>query len=641
MLNDEQLAAVEHAFGHPAAVISGAGSGKTTVLTARVKWLMDQGIEPKRILACTFTNRAAEELMERLQIDSEAPVGSVPRVTTIHSLALAAIRRNPKGFGLQEKVTLLDDYDASQMVKKLIEKKGLENMNPYAVLEHINFHRSRGIGYPVDYTETVHKKAQGQYSGYHALGTELLNLWKDFEFQKNTSSTIDFNDMLACVTRRIREDKPWAAAFAKMFAHVLVDECQDTSIVQWELLNGLLAEDNPNMYTVGDASQSIYSFTGASPELLMDYTRGWRSMVPTMYKLQRNHRSVPQIVNLANSIQRKMTDVVPVQMDSFRGDSLGHKGTTKLLRASTPEDIALSIANDIYRDNASGEILYKENFIIVRTSGQIKDVENALVKKRIPYIIRGGKGLMQTEEVRDVLAYLRVAANPKDYMAYIRSISVPKRGVGDKGLEKIREVANKDHSGNLIEASYAVNSTRLGTYVRHLKEIQANIANPVKALDTVLRTINYKEYLKEKYKKDEPKLEMKQINLERLSEVIGALYEESGLSTEDIVFQLSMNDQTKDDSKDPKGKVVIATIHSTKGLENKRVFVTGVVETLLPHKFSMTNENEIAEERRILYVACTRPRDILVICVPENLISYKGVAYPVLPSRFLTELKII
>ena len=521
-------------------------------------------------------------------------------------------------------------------MKKIIELEKIEDLQPYGVLEHINFHRSRGIGFRVDYTPEVHKKAQEMYSGYHAMSHTFLKLWAEFEKHKTSNSVIDFGDMLHLVVRRIRTDKPWAEALSKTYHHVLMDEAQDTSIVQWEFVNGLLSPENKNLYCVGDVSQAIYSFSGASPELLVNYSKDWRGLQPSIYKLAKNHRSVPQVVNLANSIQSKMVDTIPLKMVSYRGEQ-GEVGVTKLIKGALPSDVAAIISQQIYRDNTSKTLPYKGNAILVRSGSLIRDMENALVRLRIPYIIRGGKGLMQTEEVRDVLSYLRIATNPKDFMAFVRSAAVPKRGAGDVMLEKIRDTSIKQHDGNLIEAAWAVNSTKLGGYVGIIREIQSSSTNPVIALETVIRKARYKEYLTDKYKKEPERLQDKLENLERLAFIIGGMFEDSGLTTEDIVFQLSMNDQTREIA--PEGKVVVSTIHAAKGLEWSRVYLFGAIEGQLPHKFSKT-ALEIQEERRVFYVACTRARDTLVICINAMNQNFKGAPTPIEPSRFLAEVGI-
>src|SRR5271169_3867800 len=325
-LNEEQTAAVEHPVGNPAVLIAGAGSGKTRVLTERVRWLMEQGVVPRRICAITFTNKAAGELKERLGMGLDTPMDKEPRVSTIHSLALNGIRKNPKAFGLQDKVTPLDEYDQSQMMKKVIERydskheRSIERERGFvfSVLEKIGFHRARGIGFRDEYTDAVHERAMSEHAGYHALTDEMLDLWEMFEDEKRKNSVVDFDDMLHLVVRRLRNDPKWKAVLQKQFDHVLMDEAQDTNPVQWEFVNGLLGPDNPNLYVVGDMSQSIYGFNGAVPAILKNYSENWRGITPNMYQIKRNHRSMKHIVYLANKIQKTMTETIPLQMDTHR-----------------------------------------------------------------------------------------------------------------------------------------------------------------------------------------------------------------------------------------------------------------------------------------------------------------------------------
>ena len=637
-LNEEQTLAVQHPVGHPACLIAGAGSGKTRVLTERVRWLMDQGISPRRILAVTFTNKAAGELVERIGIGQHTPRDLVPRVSTIHSLSLSAIRRNPLGFGLQEKVSPLDDYDSHQMMKKIIERVNSEE-NPYRVLEMIGFHRARGCGFSKDYSEEIHEVAKKMHGGYHALEKSVVALWKLYEEEKVKNSVVDFDDMIHLVVRRAKEDYVWRSKLERIYEHVLMDEAQDTNPIQWEFINLLLAADNPNIYVVGDMSQSIYAFNGAVPQILKDFSENWRGLHPALYRIARNHRSVPEIVRLANVVQSKMTQTIPLQMESWRGMQ-GEKGTTKLLKGRIPYEVANTISHEIYQANSlknTGHIPYKDNCLLVRSAIQIRDLEGALVRLRIPYIVRGGRGLLQTEEVRDVLSYLRFATNTKDFMALVRSASVPRRGIGEVALERIRESANQYNDGNLLEAIRG--NSKLAIYAEVIDAALANETQPVQALDTVIQLTGYKKYIQEKYSKkgEQDKAATKIENLDRFREMFEGLLEDGHQTLADMVFQLSIDRQSDDDQT---GKVTISTIHSAKGLEWPRCYVIGVVEGYLPHRFSMGNPEEIEEERRLFYVAITRARDICVLCT--HSMEQKGPhTQAVAPSRFLHEIGII
>ena len=597
---------------------------------------MSQGVPPRRICAITFTNKAADELVTRLGIGQHTPRDLTPRVSTIHSLSLSAIRRNPEGFGLQAKVSPLDDYDQYQMMKKIVERVKSDE-NPKRVLEAIGFHRARGYGFSADYTAEVHRVAEQMHGGYHAMDQTQLGLWKLYEEEKTKNSVVDFDDMLHLVLRRADTDPLWRSKLERMYEHILMDEAQDTNPTQWKFVNLLLALDNPNLYVVGDMSQSIYGFNGAVPQILKDYSEDWRGFHPALYRIARNHRSVPEVVRLANAIQAKMTHTIPLKMESWRGIN-GEKGVTKMLKASLPSDIAASIAHEIYQGNQAkvNHIAYKENAILVRSAVQIRDIEGSLVRLRIPYIVRGGRGLLQTEEVRDVLSYLRLATNTKDYMAMVRAVSVPRRGVGDVALERIRDFAEKNCEGDLLKAMTGNN--KLALFKQTIEAIIAE-TTPIKALDTCLKFSGYATYITEKYHKkgEGDKAATKEDNLERFKMlIVGLLEENPEMTLDDLVFQLSIDRQNEDDET---GKVVISTIHSAKGLEWKRVYVVNLYEGSLPHKFCLGNPEEIEEERRLFYVACTRARDTLVLCIP-GMIQQGPNVYNVPPSRFLHEIGI-
>src|SRR5208282_5062606 len=401
---------------------------------------------------------------------------------------------------------------------------------------------------------------------------------------------------------------------------------------------------------------SIYSFTGAAPYLLKQYSENWRGVTPHMYKIVRNHRSVPQIVNLANLIQTKMGEgSIPLKMESWRGIN-GENGKIETLRGTMSADVAANIAIEIFKDNekfvkdasvqAAGgtprvssakPIAYRENFILVRAAIQIRDIETELVKRRIPYVVRGGRGLLQTEEVRDILAYMRLATNHRDFMAFVRAAQVPRCGCGEVALEKIRATANALHDGDLIIAAENDKNVKIAAFGGVVRLITQFREDPVAALEQTLSLTQYRTYIQDKYKRDSGKVKTKLENIDRFGSLIEGLVVDGAMTAEDMIFQLTL-DRPKDD--DESGAVTISTIHSAKGLEAKRVYIANIVEGSLPHKFSCGNEEEVREERRLFYVACTRARDYLILCIPAMLQQGPNVTN-LRPSRFLSEIGIL
>lgn len=641
-LSDEQKLPVAHPLGGPALVIAGAGSGKTRVMTARVKWLITEGVPERQIAGITFTNKAADELRHRCGFGDDPKVG--PRISTIHSLSLSAIRKDPRGFGLLDRVTPLDSGDQREMLSRLLELRKKDpkfaEMNIWQWLEKVGYHRARGLGFAVEYNEDVHKAALKAHKGYHALTEQDLVLWRDYELTKTQSSVVDFDDMLHLVVRRGRQDDAWRARLQKMFKTVLVDESQDTNPVQWAFIELLLADDCLDLFAVGDLSQSIYAFNGAAPEILGGMVHQWRGVVPQLYKLEDNYRSVPKVVGLSNAIQKTMTGTVPLQMNSKREPRpLTRAKTIGLIQGLPAKDIADGIAEAIANENVlkTGEFRFKDNAILVRSATQIGDLEDALVRRRVPYVVRGGQGLFQTEEARDTLSYMKLLVNPNDVMAFKRAVAVLKRGIGDVTVEKLAVQAQAKFDGDLLKAAADSDHMKMRPVGELFQEL-AQVKDICGLYLQILKITSYQGFIRDKYGKNVERRDAKLRNLERLNEALIALTDADPNATlSDIIFRVTLDSKAEAEKED--GVVTISTIHSAKGLEWPRVFVTNIFEGSLPHQWS-SSEKEIEEERRLFYVAVTRARDALTLCVP-NMVSRGPNVARVQPSRFLVELKVI
>ena len=613
----------------------------TATMTARVRWALDQGIPERTLCVVTFTNKAANELRHRIGFGKDPSVG--PRVSTIHSLSLSAIRKDPIGFGLSPRVTPLDTGDSKDFLERLLTLRKKDpkfaELKPWNVLEKINYHRARGIGFIPDYTEAYHRQVQHIHSGLHALVPEELVLWGEYEQLKKSSSVVDFEDMLHLVVRRGREDATWRDRVQSQFNTVLVDEFQDTSVVQCAFVELLLPPDNPNLYVVGDTSQSIYGFNGASPEILMGMTKDWRGTVPVLYKLENNYRSVSKVVNLANRIQQTMTGTVPLTMHAKRViPPGGFEGKVAVISGTTPRDIAQNIAEAIVTDNRlkSSPFKFKDNAILVRAASQIPDLESALVSCRIPYVVRDGISLLQTEEAKDLFSYMKLVANPKDVSAFARAIATPTRGVGPVAIEKVRKIAMEKFDGDILQACCAYEHMTLRPWGQAVTEMSA-LTDSAELFSKVIKFTGYRDILVQRYRKDRDRLETKLQNLERLKDaLIGLVQDNPTATTADIIFRVTMDG--KAEATTPDGAVTISTVHSGKGLEWPRVYVVNLIEGSIPIRYARTDA-EIEEERRLFYVAVTRARDALVLGVPKVVMRGPNSAR-VQPSRFLGELGI-
>ena len=644
-LDECQLPPAVHPLGSPVLVVAAAGSGKTTLYTSRIQWLLDQGLNPRSIVAITFTNKAAAEIRHRLGYGDDPKVG--PRISTIHSLALNAIRVNPRGFGLSDKISPLDDGESGDVIRRVLDIKKketrFESYNPWRVKEKIQYHRARGIGFVEDYTPAVHALALNDHSGHLAMDEQELELWVEYTKVKTQGSLIDFDDMLHLVIQRGQTDLVWLGKIQNQFKTVLVDEAQDCSRVQWAFVNLLMGPDNFNLMAVGDLSQSIFLFNGASPEILGGMVQEWKSVVPTLYKLENNYRSTGSVVRFANKIQQHMVDTVPLIMIPKReAADPTLKGRVALIRSDIGRSVAFNIAEMIARDNINktGKFKYKDNAILVRSASQIPDIEGELVRRRIPYIIRGGISLFQTHEAKDVLSFLKLIVNPGDVIAFARAIGLPKRGIGDAHVERVRRVAEKDFGGDIIKACCSSGHMTLQPFGNLIVELAA-LANPVDIFDKVLRDIRYKDLVRERCKKDKKDDEYvcsRFAILDKVREAIDVLACAPGITTAaDVIFRITLNG--KDEAEKEGGVTIISTIHGAKGLEWPRVFVTNLYEGSIPHLWSRT-EKEVEEERRLFYVAVTRAREDVYLCVPE-MIQRGPNTVKVSPSRFLIEVNAI
>jgi superfamily I DNA/RNA helicase len=526
------------------------------------------------------------------------------------------------------------------MIDRLIDRLHVENVKSWELLEKIQYHRARGIGFSFDYTEEVHKKAQAAHKGYHVIGETDLLVWKAYEQEKKVQSVVDFDDMLHLVVHRGKQDRPWREWMSNTYDHILMDESQDTNVVQWAFVNLLVREGNQNLFVVGDVSQSIYAFSGACPDILIEFSKNWRGMIPSMYKLEKNHRSVPQVVKYANLIQSKMQDTLPLKMKSHRGEQ-GDTGTIRLMSEISARENASKIAEQIWARNQLlvGKIAYKDTAILVRSASQITDLESELVRCRVPYIIKGGRGLLQSLEAREILSYFRIIVNPRDTMAMERSVAVPRRGVGIAAVEKIRSLAVARFDGDMVKAATHYNHAKMGMYLDFITSIPLDM-KPHALFSAIVKFTKYPTMITERYKKDRDQMEWKLLCLQRLEELFLSLEESSpDLTLEDVVFQMTMNDKDVAAEDTGDGKVIISTIHSAKGLEWKQVYVCNIYENSIPHMWSQT-DSEIEEERRLFYVAVTRARDNLVLCVPLT-IQRGNCQITVTPSRFLFETGVI
>lgn len=621
-LNEQQKQAVLHIDG-PCLVLAGAGSGKTRVLTNRIAHLIDQGVPHHGILAITFTNKAAQEMRSR--VSDLIPNFSGAWVQTFHSACYRILRMDIERLGYRSNFTIADDADSRSVIKGLLKEDGDYETRPDEVY------------YAVKQAKNSLANPESFFSGLKLsfpAREKYLQIFKLYNQRLKQLNVVDFEDLILLNIRLFEEYPEVLEKYQNWFRYVLIDEYQDTNYAQYRWAR-LLASRDRNIFVVGDPDQSIYSWRGAEPynikRFLQDYPE------TQVIKLQQNYRSTQIILSAANAIIQYNADREEKELfsDQPGGESLvnfcaGDSFQEAVFVADTIQDL-VDRQNRNYRDFA----------VFYRTHAQSRTIEEALLRRNIPYRIIGGKRFYERKEVKDMLAYLRLACNPDDRMSFGRIINVPRRGVGDKSLEKIQLVA--EQTGQTLLQVLAEPQSIPGlnrktiealqdfygliTYIGDLAESGARLRE---ILDQVFQNSGYIEELE----RTAPDAEVRIENLYELRSLALEFEEQGGERLEDFLAQTALAQDT--DEQDYSNAVQLMTFHGAKGLEFPVVFMTGMEEGVFPSYRSDTPE-ELEEERRICYVGITRAREQLYLTRAINRLLY-GYERSNPPSRFLQEI---
>ena len=593
-------------------VFAGAGSGKTRVLTYRIAYLIGVGkARPDEILAVTFTNKAAEEMRERL----EGLLGARATrlwVGTFHSTCMRVLRQHIHRLGRSSDFVIYDEDDQRKVVEGILKEMGIDPraFPPARVLREIERAKNRGIGpegYVPDDYDPFQKKAAQIYPVYQ-------------EVLKN-SNALDFGDLLLYTHRLLQEVPEVRDYYHQRLRHILVDEYQDTNYIQHLLIKDLMGPHS-SVFVVGDDDQSIYRWRGAEPANILEFERDFPEA--RVIKLEQNYRSTRRILEGANAVVCRNRLRKPKRL--WTTNEEGEPITVYM--AEDEEEEALWVAKKILEDSRGD---YGRFAVFYRINAQSRAVEEAFIRLGIPYTVVGGVRFYQRREIKDLIAYLRVAANPRDEVSLERIINVPPRGIGQRTLEKL-----KGKGMGLWEA-IAEGGEELGTAkprvegFRRLVEEMRELAQGAKAweiLEWVLERTGYLEYLQQMG----PEGEMRS---ENVREFIAALKERREEDLLEVVAQLSL--LTDIDEYEGGNRVTLMTLHSAKGLEFPVVFIIGMEEGLLPHYLRLGDVHELEEERRLCYVGITRAKEKLHL----SWASRRGLFGPKVrrpPSRFLQEL---
>ncbi|WP_439181783.1 ATP-dependent helicase [Carboxylicivirga taeanensis] len=638
-LNDAQRSAVVETEG-PSLVIAGAGSGKTRVLTFRIAHLLQQGVKPYRVLALTFTNKAAKEMKERIgAVVGQGMAGSL-WMGTFHSIFARILRYESKHLGYPSTFTIYDTQDSKNLIKSIVKRMKLNEKayKPGSVLSRISAAKNdlvTPVVYARDVNRTAHDKASQMPMIYEIYAQYMKECYK--------SGAMDFDDLLLNTNILFRDFPDVLKKYQEQFDYVMVDEYQDTNYSQYLIIKRL-AERHNNICVVGDDAQSIYSFRGAKIENILNFRNDYPGY--KLFKLEQNYRSSQNIVNAANSIIAKNRG--QIQKNVFSANDEGQR--VKVLKAYSDIEEGFLITNDIFEKRMKERCDFKDFAILYRTNAQSRVFEEALRKKNFPYKIYGGLSFYQRKEVKDLLAYFRLTINPSDQEALKRVINYPARGIGKTTMDRLTAAADASDQSlwniliNPNIGQLGINAgtqKKLASFVALIAQFKAQLEN-LSAYELAAEIASASGMMKDLHNDKSIEGQGRIDNIDELLNGIKDFTEskqEEGEPAQLVNFLedvalLTDQDNEKTDDID---KVTLMTIHSAKGLEFKNVYIVGVEEGLFPATQSTDSEKSLEEERRLFYVAITRAEQNATISFARSRYKYGELTYS-RPSRFIGDI---
>ncbi|NLD77918.1 MAG: DNA helicase PcrA [Acidimicrobiales bacterium] len=617
-LNPVQAEAVTHAEG-PLLVVAGAGSGKTRVLTHRIAHLIEQGVSPFEILAITFTNKAAQEMRERVGA-LVGPVAEKMWVSTFHAACVRILRRDGHRLGYPSSFTIYDQADAQRLTGYVIRDLGLDSKRfpTRSVHATISAAKNDDIG-PDAYRDRAEQ----------IFERKIADIYAEYQARLLKAGAMDFDDLLRNTVELLRTEPEVLDHYRRRFQHVLVDEYQDTNRVQNELVLQL-AGDHHNVCIVGDSDQSIYRFRGADIRNILEFEEAFPDA--TVIVLEQNYRSTQTILDAANSVIANNASRKPKELWTDEGE--GHA----IIRyhADDESDEGQWVAHEIAKLHDSGQHSWGDVAVFYRTNAQSRVVEEHLLRAGIPYKVVGGTRFYDRREVKDALSYLKAVVNPADEVAVKRVLNVPKRGIGDStvgrldawaamnGLSFMQAVRRHDEAGISGRAVKGIEA-----FLKLIDSVETMVEQgPAPMLEALLEHSGYAAELQAEHSVEA------EGRLENLAELVGSAREAE--SVDQFLEQVSLvadSDQIPDDD----SQVVLMTLHSAKGLEFPAVFLIGLEDGVFPHLRSLTEPHELEEERRLAYVGITRARERLYLSHAWSRTIFGSTQYNP-PSRFLDEI---
>ncbi|MDA8295181.1 MAG: UvrD-helicase domain-containing protein [Actinomycetota bacterium] len=623
-LNPAQRAAVVHRGG-PLVVIAGAGSGKTRVLTRRIAHLLATGTSPYRVLAITFTNKAADEMRRRVAA-LVGPVVDKMWISTFHSACVRILRRNAEAAGYRAGFTIYDDGDSRRLVDHALEDLGIDakRFPARAVLGAISAAKAELLD-PAQYAERA----------YTIYERKIAEVYAEYDRRMHEANALDFDDLLLATVALLRRDEAVRAEYAERFEHLLVDEYQDTNRAQNEIVT-LLGATHRNVCVVGDSDQSIYRFRGAEIRNLLDFEVAFPDQ--TTIVLDQNYRSTQTILDAANAVIGNNL----VRQDKRLWSALGAGEKIKRFRAGDERAEASFVAHEIATLRREHGVRLDEVAVFYRTNAQSRAIEQALADRGLAYKVIGGTRFYDRREVRDLLAYLRLVVNPTDEVSLRRVINVPKRGVGATSVAKLATFAREqrcsfaealERAGEAgVTGKSAAGIASFGSLVVALGGLGDRA--PADVVAEVLARTGYLDALEAEAASgaaSRVEAEGRIENLEEL-ETAAAAYDDLAVFLEACSLVAAT-----DDLEDGDGRVALMTLHAAKGLEFATVFLTGMEEGVFPHDRALSEPDDLEEERRLCYVGITRARERLYL-THTFVRTLFGATRDSLPSRFLREI---
>lgn len=614
-LNDRQKEAVLYGDG-PLLILAGAGSGKTSVLTKRVAYLIkERNVSPKNIVAITFTNKAAKEMKERI-IKEVGKEGYDIQISTFHSFGLRIIKENYEKLGYEKNFTIIDSDDSLTVVKKILKEMGIDStrFNPKFIKNQISSCKNEMVT-PEKYKNLVNDE----------LSDITYKVYKKYQDTLLRNNSLDFDDLLIKPIELFNKYKEVLENYQELFKYVFIDEYQDTNEAQY-ILSKMISAKYKNICVVGDDAQSIYSWRGANFKNILNFEKDYKNAKVIL--LEQNYRSTKTILNAANSVIKN--NINKKDKNLWTDNSIGEK--IKYVRTNDEKDEASYVTSEI-RNLVNNGVSLDDIAVLYRTNAQSRTIEEGFLNSNIPYKIVGAFAFYSRKEIKDLLAYLKLIYNTKDDVSLMRIINYPKRKIGAKTIENLSmdAVLNGTSMFDVISSGKELEFKKL---ILEMKE-KSEVLSLTETIDMVLDKSGIKSELESEHTLE---ADIRLENLNEFKSITKTFEEESGIaSLEDFLNEVSLVSDVNDQKNDNSPKVTLMTIHAVKGLEYKYVFVIGMEENIFPHINSCEEDGGIEEERRLCYVAITRAKEKLYLVNALRRMLY-GKTSVNMPSRFINEI---